>query len=593
MAGILSRVVVTCALLLGIGALHGPLACAQQNGGFEQPDSSDGTEPAHWSLGGDGYRILLTDSVAREGRRSLRMTHVDSLSGRYSSATQEIAPAGSLAGSRVSVRGFIKTEGVGDGQAALWVRADGPGGMLEIDNMRGEGATGTLPWTRFEADILVPKEATRIVFGALHAGSGTAWFDGVDLRSKSPDDLPVPSSEARKYLQRALDVMQERSVRRDSINWKDLRAETMRWARGAETPSDTYPALRYAIERLGDDHSFLVPASAHDPGSGHEHGQTDGSESEKGWEGPSPHGEMLPDRLAYVRVPRFSGSDAEATAFADSLHRLVAHLDQQGACGWIVDLRRNVGGNMWPMLAGLGPVLGEGQAGQFVYPDGSTVDWWYRSGSAGQGADTLAQVSGAPHVIRQDERPPVAVLTGERTMSSGEAIAVAFRGRQNARSFGRPSRGLSTSNEGISLSDGATLVLTTSVFADRTGRTYGGPIRPDVRVNADEEAAPSEDAVVDAAGAWLNEQCSADDFTPTDLGDNRKEAGTAYQSGPFSPLNVILDAGVTEVSNQTMRRIVNPKITDPFKSYGIEAKIAVGVIGYTVYASIHFIGGKE
>jgi C-terminal processing protease CtpA/Prc len=123
----------------------------------------------------------------------------------------------------------------------------------------------------------------------------------------------------------------------------------------------------------------------------------------------------------------------------------------------------------------------------------------------------LAQVSRAPYVIQQAERPPVAVLTGERTMSSGEALAVAFRGRRNARSFGRPTRGLSTSNEGISLSDGATLVLTTAVFADRTGRTYGGPIRPDVRVDADEGAAPSEDAVVDAAEAWLNEECSADD----------------------------------------------------------------------------------
>jgi C-terminal processing protease CtpA/Prc len=35
-------------------------------------------------------------------------------------------------------------------------------------------------------------------------------------------------------------------------------------------------------------------------------------------------------------------------------------MDQGNLAGWIVDLRNNGGGNMWPMLTGIGSILGEG-----------------------------------------------------------------------------------------------------------------------------------------------------------------------------------------------------------------------------------------
>lgn len=60
--------------------------------------------------------------------------------------------------------------------------------------------------------------------------------------------------------------------------------------------------------------------------------------------------------------------------------------------------------------------------------------------------------------------PRVAVLTA----ISGEAVAIAFRGRADTRSFGTPTCGLSTSNHTDRLSDGGNLYLTASVMADRS-----------------------------------------------------------------------------------------------------------------------------
>ncbi len=55
-------------------------------------------------------------------------------------------------------------------------------------------------------------------------------------------------------------------------------------------------------------------------------------------------------------------------------------------------------------------------------------------------------------------------LTDNQTAAPG-SVAVAFRGRPDTRSFGVRTCGLSTSNRGFVMSDGATLILTTATLA--------------------------------------------------------------------------------------------------------------------------------
>ncbi|NBC85366.1 MAG: hypothetical protein GVY25_04155 [Bacteroidetes bacterium] len=184
--------------------------------------------------------------------------------------------------------------------------------------------------------------------------------------------------------------------------------------------------------------------------------------------------------------------DPGEQAYADSLLGAVRALTSHATpCGWIVDVRGNTGGNMWPMLAGLGPVVGPGRHGAFVEASGDRQPWFYEDGRAGVvflggwfkvGA---AEVGALPHQF-DPPHPPVAVLTDGHTASSGEAVAVTFRGRSNARSFGASTMGLTTGNQIVRLPDGARLFVTSSVYADRTGRVYGGPLVPDVRTTAPE-----------------------------------------------------------------------------------------------------------
>jgi C-terminal processing protease CtpA/Prc len=177
---------------------------------------------------------------------------------------------------------------------------------------------------------------------------------------------------------------------------------------------------------------------------------------------------------------------AEAAAFAASLPGIVATLDTNETCGWIVDLRHNIGGNMWPMIAGIGPVLGEGDVGGFLDADSAITMWYYAYGAAGVRAPSgeqrvLTQLSREPYRLASPGAP-VAVLYGPVTASSGEALAVAFRGRPLARSFGQPTAGLSTANSTYRMSDGALLVITNAIDVDRDGDVYGKQLEPDQNV---------------------------------------------------------------------------------------------------------------
>ena len=109
----------------------------------------------------------------------------------------------------------------------------------------------------------------------------------------------------------------------------------------------------------------------------------------------------------------------------------------------------------------------------------------------------------------RDPDAPVAVLTGPLTSSSGEAVALAFRGRAATRSFGYATQGLSTWNDGFELPDGAMLILTVAVMADRDGYDFeGGPIPPEEAVE-DERGfrssyRPAADApAIQQALSWL------------------------------------------------------------------------------------------
>lgn len=324
-----------------------------------------------------------------------------------------------------------------------------------------------------------------------------------DQAGNANSELPPPSAEARWYLQYALNIMQEHSINRASIDWPRFRASVMEQARGAVTVADTHPVLRNALAGLGDGHSFLRTERRPDD----ERRFADWPRERNSWFIREPRAEVIGERFAYIALPGFfRGTHEVQQDFAGRVQRDIGALDADGVCGWIVDLRGNAGGNLWPMLAGIGPLLGDGEVASAVYPDGSRTPVWYRNGQAGFGDYVQLRVRGEPYSPSVRDAP-AAVLLGPTTASSGETVAIAFRGRTNARSFGASTRGVSTGNRTFELSDGAMMALTVASSADRNGRIYGGAVDPDEPADIGSADQPlMRQPVVQAALAWLSEQ---------------------------------------------------------------------------------------
>jgi carboxyl-terminal processing protease len=312
---------------------------------------------------------------------------------------------------------------------------------------------------------LIPTSPPLVATSTIPTPTFTLTFTETPIPSATATpELPI-SADASTYLEEALDIMQNNSLHRDSIDWEALRESAFKIAEHAQTPADTYGAIRYALSELGDHHSHFLTAEENT-----QRQQLTMNDI------PQPRAKLLLGKLGFVAIEEFAGREGDE--YATAVQQLIRDIDTHQPCGWIVDLRENEGGGIGPMLAGLGPILGEGQVGASVDVNGSKQIWSYQDGRALAAGQVFAQVHGPAYELKTAS-PPVAVLTGMKTASAGEAIVVAFRGRPNTRSFGLYTAGVPTGNAGFILSDGAMIALTVAVFADRTGQTYDDRIYPD------------------------------------------------------------------------------------------------------------------
>ena len=290
----------------------------------------------------------------------------------------------------------------------------------------------------------------------------------VIVACSSNDDYNLQTNdEVVSFLNDIVDIMEANSINRNSIDWSDFRSQVLGRASSATSIAQADDALRLALILLEDNHSFIRKQNGSFISGSNVNCQPSSLEIV-----------TTPDNIGYIQVGSYSGTNQEATiAFAESIQEAISTQDNQDITGWIVDLRNNTGGNMWPMLAGVGPILGEGTAGYFIGPDNSRQTWSFSNGGAILGSNIVVQVSENYELLNPN--PKVAVLINKAVISSGEAIAVSFIGRENTRSFGSETCGLSTANSGFDLSDGSRLFLTTAYMADRNENVFGVPIIPD------------------------------------------------------------------------------------------------------------------
>jgi len=136
---------------------------------------------------------LLPKSITYNGGRvvRLRLRVADSEPLGFGALMQCIAATRYL-GRRVRFSAMARAQEV-TGWAGLWLRIDGPGGQLVLDNMQDRPLRQVTGWATADIVLDVPEQAAVLNFGALLSGAGALDLSGVRFE-EVPADVPVTAA---------------------------------------------------------------------------------------------------------------------------------------------------------------------------------------------------------------------------------------------------------------------------------------------------------------------------------------------------------------------------------------------------------------
>lgn len=190
------------------------------------------------------------------------------------------------------------------------------------------------------------------------------------------------------------------------------------------------------------------------------------------WTPPQSYGELKTEGPLFVQ--RFARDYAAVPGAARS-------------CALVVDLSGQHGGNAWPVLMTMHPLLSHANQAVFIKRDGARERLFHLQQLPGMQAHFGGDARN-PLVRFSDQ--PLAVIVDGKTSSAGEMLLMALLGEgERVRTFGHPSQGSTTANNSHVLPDGSMLLLTTSRYALGDAAPIRGSIAPQVPASENESAA--------------------------------------------------------------------------------------------------------
>lgn len=191
-----------------------------------------------------------------------------------------------------------------------------------------------------------------------------------------------------------------------------------------------------------------------------------------------PEIKTIKDNVLYIELTGATGNYA-TEKFQNLIHNEINKIDLSKIKSIILDLRRNTGGYTFAMLNAVGPILGNNQFGGRINSKDEKKLWTYKEGQIFYNEQPVIKLDTKPYNL-PDNNLPVCILVSNMTASAGEAIAVAFKGREKTIFIGEKTNGKSTGNNTFIIYDKSWLNITDSVNIDRNGQEYFDAVLPDI-----------------------------------------------------------------------------------------------------------------
>lgn len=301
------------------------------------------------------------------------------------------------------------------------------------------------------------------------------WFFSAPLFAQQ-----FVNDSVKLFVDKSVELIKTHSINRENIDV--IREDLYRKSANLSSVDQVAPLFAGVFKQLQDYHGNLKYK-----------GKTYGWEKstdldnkylkERLKDGKRVHSEVINKNIAYLRIPGNNDfRSKKIDSIADDIVKHINAVNTKHIKGWIIDLRLNTGGNMYPILLGLKEFIGDNLVfGGFENTHNQpTGTWEVKEGKMIIDGVTLDRKTVLEHTIKSDI--PMVILTSCYTASAGEMTAIALIGRKNTTIIGEPTANYTTAVQGFLIDDQAGINLSTDYVVDRNHKIYKGNITPDVEV---------------------------------------------------------------------------------------------------------------
>ena len=312
-------------------------------------------------------------------------------------------------------------------------------------------------------------------------------------------------SETEITLDKIIEHAENNSLYRENVDWTTLKKEMYSLAKNADSVSQLKPALNLMLKKLNDTHGRVFYNNqflSYYSGEKKEHRKNMDSDiyneiqSGQVYEFKT---SIIENNIGYIRIVGLPMGDNEK--MSSEIQNSICELIQKGAEKWIIDLRYNGGGNMFPMVEGISNIIGDGIVGgtKGVTNEESSV-WQIKNGDFFYDEQTVALENKCPIAETQE----IAVLTSVYTASSGEALAVILKERPKTRFFGNNTMGMITATDWKQIDSLTAMSISVSYYKDRKNNLYDQYVDVDENIEFEPKTVFEKDNGIKRAVKWLN-----------------------------------------------------------------------------------------
>jgi len=279
------------------------------------------------------------------------------------------------------------------------------------------------------------------------------------------------SNAFEDYYDQLLGIIEQNSVKKNDVNWSDIKREVKDSIKVFSSNDDLYRAIKYTLKLINDGHSLFVTSRI--DSSNHSISRFNSDTI------PEVEARIVCGDIGYLNLHGLYANDSLTGIYQMKVRKALLRLDSSSKLsGWIIDLRSHSGGKLPSESLGLSPLFEQPLIG-ISYDNIHSFKRIVCSNNFFNFGDIKLDSLFSDSILKNRHKK-IAVLVGKSTVSAGEFLALAFKFQKNTKVFGSKTNGKTSHLRLFEFKSNARLLLAIGYYCDKDKKILRGGIIPDI-----------------------------------------------------------------------------------------------------------------